>query len=466
MQVKTYRASTMHEALAIVRRELGPDAAVLHTREVRSSRLFGLVSGPREIEVTASAEVNVPSRLSSSRSSMERSTLPANGVSAAAGGPAAYAPAPSPSAPSPPAFSPPAPAALPSSEAMPFDGPVSMPQTPMPQTPMPQTPMPPNPSSAEPLSEWPTGQTAFGQQPAPVPEHFQTQIDHLQEMVGELCRRSQCDSKSEWPEPLFRLFTGLLDADVNEELARNLVERVRCQVGDAELAEPMLLKARVGRMLEDDIRTTGPIAVTPGQCRLVALVGPTGVGKTTTIAKLAANYRLREKHRVGLITVDTYRIAAVEQLRTYADIIDLPMEVVSTPREMRTAVERMQHLDLVLIDTAGRSPRDEVKIQELKAFLQDAEAHEIHLVLSSVSGSRALQQTAERFATVGTTALMLTKLDEATGLGNVMSVLRSSRLPVSYLTDGQNVPDDIETADAHRLSQMILGAASSAMGDY
>ncbi len=340
---------------------------------------------------------------------------------------------------------------------MPFDGPVSMPQT----------PMPPNPSSAEPLPEWATSQTVTRQQqPAPVPEHFQTQIDHLQEMVGELCRRSQCGSKNEWPEPLFRLFTGLLDADVNEELARNLVERVRCQVGDAELAEPMLLKARVGRMLEDDIHTTGPIAVTPGQCRLVALVGPTGVGKTTTIAKLAANYRLREKHRVGLITVDTYRIAAVEQLRTYADIIDLPMEVVSTPREMRTAVERMQHLDLVLIDTAGRSPRDEVKIQELKAFLQDAEAHEIHLVLSSVSGSRALQQTAERFATVGTTALMLTKLDEATGLGNVMSVLRSSRLPVSYLTDGQNVPDDIETADAHRLSQMILGAASSAMGDY
>ena len=105
------------------------------------------------------------------------------------------------------------------------------------------------------------------------------------------------------------------------------------------------------------------------KCRVVALVGPTGVGKTTTIAKLAANYRLREKRRVGLITVDTYRVAAVEQLRTYADIIDLPMEVVATPREMREAVARMSHLDLVLMDTAGRSPRDEVKIQELKSML-------------------------------------------------------------------------------------------------
>ena len=113
----------------------------------------------------------------------------------------------------------------------------------------------------------------------------------------------------------------------------------------------------------------------------MALVGPTGVGKTTTIAKLAANFRLREKRRVGLITVDTYRIAAVEQLRTYADIIDLPMEIVSTPREMHQAVARMADLDLILMDTAGRSPRDEVKIQELKSMLAEAEPDEVHLVL-------------------------------------------------------------------------------------
>ena len=156
-------------------------------------------------------------------------------------------------------------------------------------------------------------------------------------------------------------------------------------------------------MIEDDIRVAGPIAVTPGRCRLAALVGPTGVGKTTTIAKLAANFRLKEKRRVGLITVDTYRIAAVEQLRTYADIIDLPMHVVSTPREMRETVERMSHLDLILLDTAGRSPKDEVRIQELKAFLAEAEADEVHLVLSSVAAARTLEQTAERFAAVGAT---------------------------------------------------------------
>jgi flagellar biosynthesis protein FlhF len=185
-------------------------------------------------------------------------------------------------------------------------------------------------------------------------------------------------------------------------------------------------------------------------------VGPTGVGKTTTIAKLAANFRLRDRHNVGLITVDTYRIAAVEQLRTYADIIDLPMEVVSTPREMREAVCRLSHLDLVLMDTAGRSPRDELKLQELKTMLSEAAADEVHLVLSATAGAHALKKTARHFADVGTTGLILTKLDEAIGLGNLLPLLRGCDLPMSYVTNGQKVPDDIQAADRERLAAATL----------
>jgi flagellar biosynthesis protein FlhF len=275
-------------------------------------------------------------------------------------------------------------------------------------------------------------------------------------MVQDLCRRSQSGPVYDLPESLFHLFTDLIDADLDEEESRNLVGRVRDEAPSSELSDAVLLKARIARLIEAEIRVTGPTAVTPGQCRVVALVGPTGVGKTTTIAKLAANFRLKEKRNVGLITVDTYRIAAVEQLRTYADIIDLPMHVVSSPREMREAIRGMSGLDLVLMDTAGRSPRDEIRIQELKAFLSEAGADDVHLVLSAVSGAKSLQQTAERFATVGTTSLILTKLDEATGLGHVLPLARSSGLPLSYLTNGQNVPDDIDTADAGRVARLIL----------
>jgi len=377
MELKTYRAATMHEALALVRRELGPDAAVLHTREVQSRQMFGWIRGPRQIEVTASLDVNVPSRF-------------------------------------------------------------------------PSRARPPEPPQPPPVPE-PRQRDA-----TPPSDEVQTQLSHLQSMVKELCRRSPDNGRRDLPEELFRLFTELLDCELSENLARELVERIRDEVPGTELGDPMLLKARVARMIEADVAVTGPIKVTPGHRRLVALVGPTGVGKTTTIAKLAANYRLKERCRVGLITVDTYRIAAVEQLRTYADIIDLPMQVVSTPREMREAVDRFDDLDLILLDTAGRSPRDEVKIQELRSFLSEADADEVHLVLSAVTGSRTLEQTSQRFAAVGTTALLLTKLDEATTLGSVLPLIRSSKLPLSYLTNGQNVPDDIETADPRRLARLVL----------
>lgn len=372
----------MHEALQLVRRELGPDAAVLHTRRVRP-RWLGWLAGPRQIEVTASRGVNVPSR-------------------------------------------------LPTRECK-------------------------EPTPKRSTAEGGCATTVRVEEDADtkISRQVQGQLSTLQVMVKDLCQRSKCVG-NDWPTELFRLFTELLDADLSEETARGLVENVRNDPSMTGISDPMRLRARVASMVENDIRTAGPIMVTPGRCRLVALVGPTGVGKTTTIAKLAANFRLKEKRRVGLITVDTYRIAAVEQLRTYADIVDLPMHVVSTPGEMRETVRRMNHLDLILMDTAGRNPKDEVRIQELKTFLGEAGADEVHLVLSSVAGAQTLEKTAERFARVGATSLILTKLDETNGLGNVLPLMRSSGLPLSYLTDGQNVPDDIQTADARRLARMIL----------
>jgi flagellar biosynthesis protein FlhF len=283
------------------------------------------------------------------------------------------------------------------------------------------------------------------------------QLTELQSKVDDLCRRAGQSARPELPDGLFHLFTDLIDADISEDVARELVERMRRQAPEAASLAPHELKDRLAELIAAEIPIAGPISVTPGRRHLVALVGPTGVGKTTTIAKLAANFRLREKRRVGLITVDTYRIAAVEQLRTYADIIDLPMEIVATPREMHQAVARMADLDLILMDTAGRSPRDEVKIQELKSILSEAAPDEVHLVLSSVASASSLARTAEQFAAAGTTSLLLTKLDEAASLGNLLALLRSSRLGLSYLTHGQNVPDDIVAADGRSLARVILG---------
>jgi flagellar biosynthesis protein FlhF len=289
------------------------------------------------------------------------------------------------------------------------------------------------------------------------------QLSDLRSMVASLCDKQPSPQGPDLSQAMFEAFTTLIEADVDEATARELLDTLRDEGLDRDSFSASDVRGRLRELVAGLVSTTGPLVTTPGRRRLVALVGPTGVGKTTTIAKLAANLRLREKKRVGLITVDTYRVAAVEQLRTYADIIDLPMEVVATPREMREAVGRMTDLDLVLLDTAGRSPRDEVQIQELKSMLGEAQPDEVHLVLSSTASIGSLIPTAARFGEVGATSLLLTKLDEATSLGHLVKLFRQSGLPASYLTNGQNVPDDILVAQAESLADMLLAGPDEAL---
>ena len=412
MEVKTYRAATMQEALAMVRSDLGPTAAVLHTREIGTGGLLKWLPGMRRIEVTAALEVNVPSRFANRKAGDQGLDL----------------------TPAPPRRT--------------AESPV--------------TPRRAADAEVGGVTYESTGRVAPRSQHAA--EEVKTQISELQALVADLCRRTRGAGHQELPESLFRLYTDLIEAEVSDGVARDLVERLRRETTEGEREDLVMLRSRLARMIESDIAVAGPIHVESGRRRLVALVGPTGVGKTTTIAKLAANFRLREKKRVGLITVDTYRIAAVEQLRTYADIIDLPMHVVSTPREMRDAVNSLSSMDLVLLDTAGRSPHDDVKIQELKSFLLEAAADEVHLVLSATAGAASLEKTAKQFAAVGTTHLLLTKLDEAAGLGHLLPLLSTRKLPLSYLTDGQSVPDDISPADAGRLACGVLGLDTSTSG--
>ena len=284
-----------------------------------------------------------------------------------------------------------------------------------------------------------------------------SRLNTLQRMVENLSRTPQFRGGEEIPSELFEVYTQLIDADMEDEIARELVFALR-QAGTSEQIEDAdASHALLSAMVETDIRCTSPIQTQPEQRNVVALVGPTGVGKTTTIAKLAANFRLRDGVKMGLVTVDTYRIAAVEQLRTYAEIIDLPMKVVTSPAEIRQALDDFAGLDLVLIDTAGRSPRDEPQIQELKSILEAADVDEVHVVMSLTASVRSIRMTCEQFQAVNPTALILTKLDEAAGMGSLLSVSKQVSLPVSYLTTGQDVPEDIEPADAGRMTRLILG---------
>lgn len=284
---------------------------------------------------------------------------------------------------------------------------------------------------------------------------MQRQLQNLQTMVEQLLSDRDV---SESPTPAVQAAVERLVAlDFPPAEVERLIESLSAtwlEYGAAADAEEVW--DSVHRFIHEQINIQPPTDATSDRPRIVALVGPTGVGKTTTIAKLAANQHLHEQRSVGLITVDTYRIAAVEQLRTYAEIIDLPMEVVSNAAEMRAAIEKLSHVDLILIDTAGRSPRDDIRIRELRAVVQEANPDEVHLVVSAVAGATSLSGTVETFRQVGITSLLITKLDEAPTLGSLWPVLQQG-IPLSYVTDGQKVPDDIRTAAADVFTAEILG---------
>ncbi|WP_029420488.1 flagellar biosynthesis protein FlhF [Alicyclobacillus macrosporangiidus] len=220
------------------------------------------------------------------------------------------------------------------------------------------------------------------------------------------------------------------------------------------------LKTALSRRIVDslaELRQAQPIGA---KSRVVALVGPTGVGKTTTIAKLAALNVIGGQRRVGLITADTYRIAAVEQLRTYANILNVPLEVVCHPQDMPGALERLSDRDLILIDTAGRNFRMDVYVQEMKALLSAAPVDEVHLVLSLTTKPEDMDAVAEAFSTLPVHKLLFTKLDETLSHGAILNLMCKYRLPLSYVTTGQNVPDDLEVADIEKLLRVIFGGAA------
>ncbi|MEM6687929.1 MAG: flagellar biosynthesis protein FlhF [Planctomycetota bacterium] len=264
------------------------------------------------------------------------------------------------------------------------------------------------------------------------------------------------------------LLQRLLDSGIVSSVAHRWVERVQRSTTDTTAGLRHGLLDSLRQVVASEVAIGSPIQVEPNERRIVALVGPTGVGKTTTIAKLAANHRLRHQHRVGLVTIDTFRIAAVEQLRSYAQIMDLPMEVVERPEEMPRALGRLGDLDLILIDTAGRSPRSEARIEQLFDFMNIAHPHETHLVLGANMASSAIARTLKGFAPVNPTSIIVTKLDEIDETaelissivpaisGNSLTSSHQTSLPLSYLTDGQQVPDDIAPATLMALLDRLI----------
>jgi len=232
----------------------------------------------------------------------------------------------------------------------------------------------------------------------------------------------------------------LRERSIKEELAAKLVQRAKV-IDD------------IKTIISDDIN----ISLPRGK-GIVMLIGPTGVGKTTTVAKLAAN-AIRQKKMVALLSLDTKKIGAVEQIQAYSKRLGIPLDIVSDREGIRKGIKKFYDRDLLLIDTAGRNPKEGEYIRELKDICDTGFPIETHLLLSTSSDDNFLMETCRYYSAIPIDYLAFTKIDEAVTLGSIYNLSHFYQKPVAYITTGQRIPDDIEFVSRKRLAELVLGRA-------
>jgi len=288
--------------------------------------------------------------------------------------------------------------------------------------------------------------------PAPAEGQLLTQMRELKAAVEKLNTQQAVEKLVQEPE-LQRWQEILWELEVSQEIITRVLTGLQEElqgVFNPQTAS-MGVKEQLLRCFPEGDRL---------EKRVQALIGPTGVGKTTTLAKLASRASLEEGRKVGLITIDTYRIGAVEQLKTYAQILGLPLEVVLSPPEMKDALARLADCQLIMVDTVGHASHNPLKLAELKAFLAGIDNLETFLVLSSTVKNKDLLKIANDYQRVGYDRLIFTKVDETNSLGSIVNVARATGKAVAYITNGQSVPDDLEKTDPGRLAELILEAVN------
>ena len=259
------------------------------------------------------------------------------------------------------------------------------------------------------------------------------------------------------PEQVQQFYETLINNNVDRDIALKVVNSVASRLPKDGISDDAWARDVCLHTLQEVIQQVQPIQVkAERKGMIVFLVGPTGVGKTTTIAKLAANLTFLDSKSVALITLDTYRVSAAEQLRTFAEIIGIPISVVFTPTDLMLAIEQYREKDLIFVDTAGRSPYNSEQMEELREFVNIARPDETILVMSVTTDNNDLIKIYQRFQSIGVDKLIFTKLDETYNYGSILNALYEIKKPIAYFTTGQNVPDDIEVPDALRLAQRLL----------
>ncbi|MBI5655722.1 MAG: flagellar biosynthesis protein FlhF [Geobacter sp.] len=441
MLVKTFKAGDMSEALRMVKAEMGADAMILSSRKERRKGILGLFSKPF-FEVTAAIDPKPTPRPNPYREKEERELTTKEEFQKSMLGPIARelrdlrdkveklsvretpAPAPAP-------FQQGVAAMDGISRTAEFGGQRAI-----------------GKEELEDLKKYLLSAIKVKDKSEAVPVVFPTQKTGNEEV-------KVFAEDVEGAEAILSGLAGELGAaGIEDEAVRSLLEHVRPMAETTDDREE--LRYSLIEAFASVIKCAGPLRMKKNGPRIIALVGPTGVGKTTTTAKLAAMYAMNKGASVALITTDNFRVGAFEQLKTYSKIMGLPLESAGTPKELAKAVEAHGDKDLIIIDTAGRSPKDQDRLEELKSLLDSGLGIETHLCVSATTKDKELSDIISRFSVLPISKLLFTKLDESESLGCIVNVHLSSKLQLSYFTNGQMVPEDIVVATPRKLANLVM----------
>ncbi len=421
MKIKKFVGRSFQEAFEQMKQELGPDAIILHSKKIKSSGGLDFLSGKPMYEITAGidtpAKVEEPAAL---HGLAEEVAAPRPRATARAESRATYRPA----------------AGGGNGRNATASRPVAQP-------------------TEEVVQAWELERQKMLSQLTQLSE-IKDEITDIKKVIHQVADFLKYSRMPALPETFKALLKQLVDNDVNEDLAKAIVQTVYSHTNATDYKKADIVRRNLLNLVQRMIKVGRPLEQVTRLPYVVALVGPTGVGKTTTIAKIAANLKLFYNRKVALVSADTYRIAAIEQLQTFANIANIPMSVAYSPQEIREAVHRYREKDIILIDTVGRSQKHDQHLRELQKFVDAANPDEVHLVLSLTSSLRTLLDVVKRFQLLRPNRLIFSKLDEASQTGNIINVLYKHPLPVSYLTTGQTVPNDIVSADKGLLANLIL----------
>ncbi|MBO9599782.1 MAG: flagellar biosynthesis protein FlhF [Cohnella sp.] len=472
MKVKRYIVEDIPEAVQLIRSELGSDAVILNTKEIRVGGFLGMFR-KRRVEVTAAIDEGAkkpPARKPAMPQAAPARLAEKASAAVAVAEPKADAGALAPVLPAgavrdryaQPSF---ADKPRPSAFAAQLDSASQQMADPRPFATPTDEQADTLAAAVKVLEERESKQAKQSVEPviAPVqPANGKDTVDESSALLHELrsmkdmmLKLTKQQTYRTMPESVMRWSRRLAEQGVEPAYVEQFAEAVNERLG-LNNEDPQICYEAAKIVLREWLAPSQGFGLSPN-ARIVHFVGPTGVGKTTTIAKLAAEQAINYRRQVGFITADTYRIAAVDQLRTYADILNVPLEVVFSPGELTRAYKKLDDRDLVFMDTAGRNYRNELFVSEVNSLLSPGEESETILVLSMTHKYGDMRTVASQFAKYGVDQLLLTKFDETDTFGSVLNLIKEFSFHISYITCGQTVPDDIRAYDPEELVRRLLG---------